>query len=68
MVIDGVENNSYRNSTSITLPKLSSGWQKIAYRIFENNNEYNFLSAEDSLDTFADVYQGFFTSFNQLHY
>ena len=66
--IDGAENNSYKNLTSITLPKLSSGWQKIAYRIFEKNNEYNFLSAEDPLDTFADVYQGFFTSFNQLHY
>ena len=54
-----LRNNSYKNLTSITLPKLSSGWQKIAYRIFEKNNEYNFLSAEDPLDTFADVYQDF---------
>ena len=66
--IDGIENNSYKNLTSLSLPKLSSGWQKIAYRIFEKNNEYNFLSVEDPLDTFADVYQGFFTSFYQLYY
>lgn len=66
--IDGSEDDSYRNMKSISLQKLNSGWQKIAYRIFEKNNEFNFISAEDSLEAFADVYQGFFTSFNQLHY
>ena len=50
------------------MPKLNSGWQKIAYRIFEKNNEFNFITAEDPLETYADVYQGFFTSWNQLHY
>ena len=66
--IDGVENVSYKNLTSLSLPKLNSGWQKIAYRIFEKNNEFNFITVEDPLETYADVYQGFFTSWNQLHY
>ena len=66
--IDGIENESYKNLTSLSLPKLNSGWQKIAYRIFEKNNEFNFITAEDPLETYADVYQGFFTSWNQLHY
>ena len=66
--IDGVENDSYRNLKSISLPKQSSGWQKIAYRVYEKTNEFNFISVEDSLETYADVYQGFFTTFNQLHY
>ena len=66
--IDGIENDSYKNLTSLTISKKSSGWEKIAYRIFEKNNESNFISVEDPLESYADVYQGFFTSFNQLHY
>ena len=66
--IDGVENDSYRNLKSLSLPKQSSGWQKIAYRVYEKTNEFNFISVEDPLETYADVYQGFFTTFNQLHY
>ena len=66
--IDGIENDSYKNLTSISISKKNSGWEKIAYRIFEKNNESNFISVEDPLESYADVYQGFFTSFNQLHY
>ncbi|MDC1081930.1 cadherin-like domain-containing protein [Gammaproteobacteria bacterium] len=66
--IDGIENDSYKNLTSLTISKKNSGWEKIAYRIFEKNNESNFISVEDPIESYADVYQGFFTSFNQLHY
>ena len=41
---------------------------KIAYRVYEKNNQNNYLNVIDELDKYADVYDGAFTSFNQLHY
>jgi len=66
--VDGVLNDSYTDLTSLTFSKQSSGWQKIAYRIFEKDGQSNFITVDDPLESYADVYQGFFTSFNQLHY
>jgi len=66
--VDGVLNDSFTDQTSLTFSKQNSGWQKIAYRIQEKNQQSNYISFEDGLDSYADVYQGFFTSFSQAHY
>ena len=34
----------------------------------KKNNKNNYLTVIDELDQYADVYDGAFTSFNQLHY
>ena len=66
--VDGVFDDSYTNLTSLTFSKQDSGWQKIAYRVYESSDQSNFISVEDDLESYADVYQGFFTSFNQRFY
>ena len=66
--VDGVLNESYNNDTSINIAKKSYGWQKIAYRISEKNNQSKYINARDELDTYADVYQGAFSSFGLAHY
>jgi hypothetical protein len=66
--IDGEIDTSLNDKTNFFVEGLSSGWQKIAYRVYEKNNQNNYLTAIDELDKYADVYNGAFTSFNQLHY
>ena len=66
--VDGVLNESYNNDTSINIAKKSYGWQKIAYRISEKNNQSKYINVRDELDTYADVYQGAFSSFGLAHY
>lgn len=66
--IDGEIDSSLNDKTNFFVAGLSSGWQKIAYRVYEKNNQNNYLNVIDELDKYADVYDGAFTSFNQLHY
>jgi hypothetical protein len=66
--IDGEIDTSLNDKTDFFVEGLSSGWQKIAYRVYEKNNQNNYLIAIDELDQYAEVYNGAFTSFNQLHY
>ena len=66
--IDGVLDESFNNQTALTFSKKGFGWQKIAYRIFEKNDQTNFISVEDPIDTYADVYQGSLSSFYQPHF
>ncbi|MEL0173072.1 MAG: hypothetical protein VW871_05955, partial [Gammaproteobacteria bacterium] len=66
--IDGELDTSLNNKTNFFVEGLSSGWQKISYRVYEKNNKNNYLTIIDELDKYADVYDGAFTSFNQLHY
>jgi len=66
--IDGEIDTSLNDKTDFFVEGLSSGWQKIAYRVYEKNNQNNYLTAIDELDQYAEVYNGAFTSFNQLHY
>ena len=66
--IDGQVDSSLKNQTSITINNQSSGWQKIAYRIVEKSSTKQYLFVTDELENYADVYDGFFTSFNQTHY
>jgi hypothetical protein len=66
--IDGQLNSSLTNQTSITINNQSSGWQKIAYRINEKSANKQYLFVVDELENYADVYDGFFTSFDQAHY
>jgi hypothetical protein len=66
--IDGQLDSSLTNQTSITINNQSSGWQKIAYRINEKSANKQYLFVVDELENYADVYDGFFTSFDQAHY
>ena len=66
--IDGQLDSSLKNQTSITINNQSSGWQKIAYRITEISANKQYLFVTDGLENYADVYDGFFTSFDQAHY
>jgi len=66
--IDGQNDTSLRNKTSISIDNKSSGWEKVAYRIVEKSQPKKYLFVDDDLDKYADVYDGFFSSSYQAHY
>lgn len=65
--LDGQNDPTLKNKTNFSIDKKSSGWEKIAYRIVEKSFPKKYLFASDDLDNYADVYDGFFSSYDQAH-
>lgn len=66
--INGQIDDSLKNKTTITVDSKNSGWDHIAYRVVEKSSTKKYLFANDEIDKFSDVYNGFFSSFDFAYY